>query len=82
MKKLLEKLNIQPVNAGACTGVDGWLMDPRGKELVSYNPTTGEAIAKIIQATPESYEKVASYAQKNFFELAHRARSQTRRSSA
>ncbi|MBK6791423.1 MAG: aldehyde dehydrogenase family protein [Anaerolineales bacterium] len=66
MKKLLEKLNIQPVNAGACTGVDGWLMDPRGKELVSYNPTTGEAIAKIIQATPESYEKVASYAQKTF----------------
>ncbi|MBK9782291.1 MAG: aldehyde dehydrogenase family protein [Anaerolineales bacterium] len=66
MKKLLEKLNIQPVNAGACTGVDGWLMDPKGKELVSYNPTTGEAIAKIIQATPESYEKVASYAQKTF----------------
>jgi aldehyde dehydrogenase (NAD+) len=66
MKSLLEKLNIQPVNAGACTGVDGWLMDPNGKELVSYNPTTGEAIAKIIQATPETYEKVASTAQQTF----------------
>ncbi len=66
MKNLLEKLNIQPVNAGACTGVDGWLMDPKGKELVSYNPTTGEAIAKVVQATPESYQKVASYAQKTF----------------
>jgi aldehyde dehydrogenase (NAD+) len=66
MKSLLEKLNIQPVNAGACTGVNDWLMDPNGKELVSYNPTTGEAIAKIIQATPETYEKVASTAQQTF----------------
>jgi len=66
MKKLLEKLNIQPVNAGSCTGVDGWLLDPRGKELISYNPTTGEAIAKIVQATPATYEKVASYAQETF----------------
>ncbi len=41
MKSLLEKLNIQPVNAGACIGPDGWLTDPAGKELVSYNPSTG-----------------------------------------
>ncbi|HEX2993711.1 MAG TPA: aldehyde dehydrogenase family protein [Anaerolineales bacterium] len=66
MKSLLEKLNIQPVNAGACTGPDGWLMDPKGKELVSYNPTTGEALAKVVQATEETYEKVASTAQQVF----------------
>jgi len=66
MKSLLEKLNVQPVNAGACTGPDGWLMDSKGKELVSYNPTTGEALAKVIQATPEIYEKVASAAQQAF----------------
>ena len=66
MKSLLEKLNIQPVNAGACIGPDGWVMDPKGKELVSYNPTTGEALAKIIQATPEVYEKVAAAAQESF----------------
>ena len=66
MKSLLEKLNIQDVNAGACTGPDGWLMDSKGKELVSYNPTTGEALAKIIQATPETYEKVATAAQEFF----------------
>jgi aldehyde dehydrogenase (NAD+) len=66
MKSLLEKLNIQPVNPGACTGADGWLTDPQGKELISYNPTTGEALAKIIQATPETYEKVASTAQEAF----------------
>jgi aldehyde dehydrogenase (NAD+) len=66
MKKLLDKLNVQPVNAGACIGPDGWLKDPRGKELVSYNPTTGEPLATIIQATPETYEKVASAAQQAF----------------
>jgi aldehyde dehydrogenase (NAD+) len=66
MKSLLEKLNIQPVNAGACTGPDGWLMDSKGKELVSYNPASGEALAKIIQAAPETYEKVASTAQQTF----------------
>ncbi|MGE5376843.1 MAG: aldehyde dehydrogenase family protein [Bacteroidota bacterium] len=66
MKSLLEKLNIQPVNPGACTGADGWLTDPQGKELISYNPTTGEPLAKIVQATPETYEKVASTAQEAF----------------
>ena len=66
MNSLLEKLNIQPVNAGACTGPDNWMMDPNGKELVSYNPTTGEALATVIQATPEIYEKVAAAAQESF----------------
>jgi aldehyde dehydrogenase (NAD+) len=66
MNKILEKLKIQPVNAGACTGPDGWIKDPKGKELISYNPTTGEALATIIQATPESYEKVAAAAHQAF----------------
>ncbi|MFN8411411.1 MAG: aldehyde dehydrogenase family protein [Anaerolineales bacterium] len=71
MKSLLEKLNIAPVNAGASPGVDIWLMDKNGKDLISYNPTTGEALAKIIQATPQSYEKVASAAQTAFLTWRH-----------
>jgi aldehyde dehydrogenase (NAD+) len=66
MNSVLEKLHIQPVNAGACIGPDGWLKDPKGKELVSYNPTTGEALASIVQTTPEIYEKVAAAAQQAF----------------
>jgi len=66
MNALLEKLNIQPVNAGACTGLNGWFTDSKGKELISYNPTTGEALAKIIQAGPDTYEKVAAAAQESF----------------
>jgi aldehyde dehydrogenase (NAD+) len=66
MKALLERLNIQPVNAGACTGPDGWLKDSKGKELVSYNPTTGEPLAKVVQAGPATFEKVAAAAQQAF----------------
>ncbi|MGD8620450.1 MAG: aldehyde dehydrogenase family protein [Anaerolineales bacterium] len=66
MKSLLEKLSIEEVNPGACAGPDDWIEDPNGKELVSYNPTTGEPIAKVIQATSDTYNKVAETAQKTF----------------
>ena len=66
MKSLLEKLHIQETNPGACTGPDGWITDPNGKELVSYNPTTGEPLAKVAQATAATYEKVVSTAHKTF----------------
>jgi aldehyde dehydrogenase (NAD+) len=66
MKSLLGKLHIQEVNPGACTGPDDWIADPNGKELVSFNPTTGEPLAKITQATSTTYEKVVSTAHKTF----------------
>ena len=66
MKALLSKLQLEPVNAGACHGPDAWIRDPKGSELTSYNPTTGEPIAKVIQATPSAYERVAAAAQQAF----------------
>jgi aldehyde dehydrogenase (NAD+) len=66
MKALLEKLHLKDVNPGACTGPDGWIEDPNGKELVSYNPATGEPIAKIVQATATTYEAVVSKAAETF----------------
>ncbi len=66
MQAILDKLGIQAVTPGACSGPGGWSQDPAGKELVSYNPSSGEPIARIIQATPASYEKVAAGAQKAF----------------
>ena len=66
MKALLDKLHLKDVNPGACTGPDGWIEDPSGKELVSYNPATGEPIAKIIQATAATYEAVVSQAAETF----------------
>ncbi len=66
MKALLDKLGIKEVNPGACYGMDAWIEDSHGQKLVSYNPTTGEAIASIVQATPETYRKVASIAHETF----------------
>ena len=65
MNALLDKLKLQELNAGACTGVDGWIQSD-GPILTSYNPTTGEAIAGIRQATPEVYNQVVDYAQSTF----------------
>jgi aldehyde dehydrogenase (NAD+) len=55
---LLTRLHIAGVNPGACAGPDGWIHDPAGEPLVSYDPATGEAIATVLQATPEAYDRV------------------------
>jgi len=66
MKSVLKKLGIEETNPGACSGMEAWISDPDGLELVSYNPSTGEALAKIIQATPAAYEQVATQARSAF----------------
>ena len=66
MKALLNKLNLQDINPGACYGPGGWLSDPAGKELASYNPATGEKIASVIQATPATFEQVMTQAGASF----------------
>ena len=42
--------------------------EEEGQELVSYNPTTGEAIASVIQASPASYETVVTKANESFLQ--------------
>ncbi len=66
MNALLETLHLKDVNPGACTGPDGWIEDADGKELVSYNPATGEPIAKVVQAAAATYEAVLRKAVKAF----------------
>ncbi len=66
MKALLDKLGIENVNPGACTGPDGWISDPGGTQLPSYNPATGEVIAHVVQATPGTYAKVVDQAVESF----------------
>ncbi len=65
-KAILEKLSVKPVNPGACTGADGWIDDPKGAILESYNPSTGELLGKVSQATPQSYEAVVNAANRAF----------------
>jgi len=59
---LLKELLLEEVNPGACFGPENWISDPQGQELVSYSPATGEPIAKVIQAGPETYERVIAEA--------------------
>ena len=62
MRALLDKLQLKEINPGACTGPDGWIEDAAGEKLISYNPTTGQPIAGIIQATGETYNRVVTKA--------------------
>src|SRR6185437_15548983 len=57
---ILEKLHIEPANSGACYG--DWLPNPSGPELISYNPSTDEPLAKIRTAGPADYEAVLARA--------------------
>lgn len=66
MEKILEKLAIEEVNLGACAGPDDWYKDPQSEEIVSYNPATGEPLAKVLQATDRTYEKVLGQATESF----------------
>lgn len=68
MKSILEKLNIKEINPGACSGPGGWIEDSQGKPLVSYNPTTGQPIATVIQASAATYEQVVASATQAFRE--------------
>jgi aldehyde dehydrogenase (NAD+) len=63
---LLARLDIKEVNPGACAGADAWITDPEGREVVSHNPTTGEAIARVVQAGATAYDEVVSAAVETF----------------
>ena len=63
---ILEKLHIEGVNSGACYG--DWIPNPSGGELESLNPSTGEALAKVMRAGPEDYEYVVQRAQEAFLD--------------
>ena len=64
-QSLLKRLNIQHVNPGVCTGPDGWL-DSGAPPLVSFNPTTGESLAGVIPATPQTVDQAVAAARANF----------------
>lgn len=62
MRSLLQKLQVEALNPGACTGPDGWIAEPDGHKLTSFNPTTGEAIAAVMLCSTGAYDRVAAAA--------------------
>jgi aldehyde dehydrogenase (NAD+) len=64
--EILEQLHIEPLNSGASYGE--WIPNPSGAELASLNPSTGETLARILQAGPADYEYVVARAAEAFLD--------------
>ncbi len=63
---LLRKLGIGEVNLGACAGPGEWIAPAGGPELVSFDPTTGEPLARVVQADAAACERVLERARRAF----------------
>ena len=57
ISEILQPLEIEPVNSGACDGE--WIAHPNGGELASTNPADGSTIARVLLAGPEDYDRIA-----------------------
>ena len=64
--EVLERLEIEQVNSGACDG--DWIPQPSGGELASINPADGSVIARVRMAGRDDYEQVAAHAAQAFRE--------------
>jgi aldehyde dehydrogenase (NAD+) len=66
INSLLDKLRIKDLNPGVCAGSDHWILDENGPDLVSFNPTTGQPLATVRQATAETYDELSAKALESF----------------
>ncbi len=64
--EVLERLEIEPVNSGACDG--DWIPSPSGGELASINPADGSVIARVRMAGRDDYERITARAAHAFLE--------------
>ncbi|MGD8413323.1 MAG: aldehyde dehydrogenase family protein, partial [Candidatus Latescibacterota bacterium] len=62
----LKELGIQKVNPGACSGPGEWSSVEGRDMLPSVNPTTGEEIASVAQASDKDYDAVMLVATEAF----------------
>ena len=60
---ILDKLGLRRLNAGACTGPNGWFDEPGATRLTSFNPATGDELASVSQVSADGYDRVAASAQ-------------------
>ena len=68
MQDFLKELNIEPINAGTCTGAGGWSKTDDCGTLNSINPSDGSTIASVHLGSDEDYERLISNAEKTFSE--------------
>ena len=58
MNELLKKLNIKDFNYGSCSGPGGWIENSDSKVIKSHNPSTGELISSVYEASVEDYNVI------------------------
>ncbi len=58
MNKILQELGIQDINPGGCLGGNELFASEDGGILESYNPSTGELLAKVKMCSEKDYEKI------------------------
>jgi len=61
---VLARLSIASKNPGVYAG--RWIENPRGEELISLNPATGQPLAGVVAAGPADYEAAAVSAREAF----------------
>ena len=82
IQALLKKLQIEDVNAGACSGPNGWIDEADAAPLVSMNPATGEPIAAVRLASSAAYDAVVAEAARAFPDVARAPGAEARRARA
>src|SRR5579883_2853865 len=63
-EELFQKLGLRERNSGVCHA--GWIEGPRGEELISINPATGEPIARVIMGSADDYDRAVEVASETF----------------
>ena len=60
----LERLGLERINSGACGAA--WIDNPSGGELISYNPSDNDVLARVRMASEADYEVVVANAARTF----------------
>ena len=60
MSDLLNSLNINESNFGACHGPEGWIKKKGDKVIRSFNPSNGQEIASVYEASVDDYKVIIS----------------------
>ena len=66
--EILSKLEIKPINAGACSGPGQWGAATDSGLLNSVNPATGDMLAQIYSCPAADYEVLVGESQRAFLE--------------
>ena len=58
MKSILSDLGINDFSHGACSGINKWSTTNQDEIIESMNPSTGEVIASVYQASERDYDRI------------------------